>query len=129
MEEQTDSTHGWLATLRRMGVTSLSAFQTRLELFTLELAEERQRLVAALLWTAGTTFFFMLAVLLLTLAIVAACPAPSRPWVLGGFSLLYLALAGGAALGLRKRLREGIRPFSATLEELKKDVDWLRSKS
>ena len=128
-QPESESPQGILASVRRMGNTLLATLQTRLELFAVELEEEKERLLVFLLWAAAAGFFGILAVIMVTLAIAAACPSAARPYVLGGFGLLYLMLASGAALGLRKRWRERPRPFAATLEEVKKDVDWLRSQS
>lgn len=130
MDQPTSETpQGLLASLRRMGTTLLATLQTRLELFTLELEEEKDRLLLLLLGAAIACFFGFLAVIFLTLAVVAACPAAVRPYVLGGFGLLYLAGASGLALALRKRWRDRPRPFAATLEEVKKDVEALRPPS
>jgi len=65
-----------------------------------------------------------LAMLVLTLAVVA--------WQLGqivgliGLSLILLAAAGIAYWQFHKRFKQGPAPFSATLDEFKKDREWLR---
>jgi hypothetical protein len=50
------------------------------------------------------------------------------PYVLVALSVLFLALAAGAISGLRKLLAEKSTPLSETLSELKKDIQWIRSR-
>jgi uncharacterized membrane protein YqjE len=129
MAESEASSPDLLARLRRLAITLLDLLQTRVELFAVELEEEKHRLIAVLIWTAALIFFGMLAVILITFAVVAACPAPARPWVLAGFCLLYVGLAVRAGFQLRKQLRHRPAPFAGSVGELKKDAKWLRSRT
>lgn len=129
MADSEASSPDLLARVRRLGVTLLDLLQTRVELLAIELEEEKHRLIAVLIWVAALIFFGMLAVILITFAIVAACPAPARPWILAGFCLLYAGLAVRAAFQLRKQLRDRPAPFAGSVSELKKDAKWLRSRT
>ena len=129
MAEPSSKPPGLLTILRRLTATVLTTVQTRLELFALELEEERHRFLEMLLWGAATLFFAMLAVILITLAVVWACPAQARLYVLAGFCLLYLGLAVGAALALGRHFRSRPPAFASTLDQLKKDAASLRPRS
>jgi uncharacterized membrane protein YqjE len=119
---------GILASLRRIADTVLSSIHNRVELFALELEEEKHWLIKTLLWTAGTLFFGVLAITFFTLTVVLLSPDEAKRWVLIVFCVVYLGLFLGACRGLRKLLKSKSPPMSDTLSELKKDITWLRSK-
>jgi uncharacterized membrane protein YqjE len=50
-----------------------------------------------------------------------------RLYAAGGFCVLYLAGAVGAFLKVKSRLRETSLPFSDTIEEMRKDREWLQN--
>lgn len=124
-----DSPHwgGFIDPLRSFLAKFVGLLQTRLELICTELEEEKERLKESVLLAAAALFFLSLGILLLTLWVVVLFWESYRLYVLGGFALLYLAL--GLILGLLAKLKARRRPrlFSATLSELAKDRDQLRS--
>jgi len=111
-----------------MADTVLSSAYNRIELFALELEEEKHWLIKTLLWTAGTIFFGVLAVTFLTLTVILLSPDEAKRWLLIVFCVLYVGLFLGAWMGLRKLIKAKSPPMSDTLSELKKDITWLRSK-
>jgi uncharacterized membrane protein YqjE len=117
---------GFFESLRSILSVFIAILQTRLELLSTELAEERERLKVALLLAVVILFFASLGVLLLTIFVVAIFWDSHRFLVLGGFVLLYFGLALIAALILRRRALSRPRLFSATLAELHKDHERLR---
>jgi uncharacterized membrane protein YqjE len=128
MGESGPPSSGILASLRRMADTVLSSVHNRIELFALELAEEKHWLIKTLLWTAGTIFFGVLAVTFLTLTVILLSPDEAKRWILVLFCAIYIGLFLGACTGLRRLLKDKSPPMSDTLAELKKDITWLRSK-
>ena len=127
MDEKDASPPGVLETLRRLGATALGIFHNRLELFAVELQEERLRLIEALLLMgiiAALGFF--------TLALTAA-GIIILLWSRFGVAILFI-LSGVGLIGtllvvwrLRERFKD--KPFLAgTLGELKKDREWLEKK-
>lgn len=129
MDPQPKHPPGLTEALRRLGAMLLGTVQTRLELLAVEWSEERQKFLATLAWTAATLFTAMLAVIMSTLAAVALCPAKSRAVVLVLFALAYTAAAVWTASVLRRKVKERKPPFTATIGELKKDVESLRGGS
>jgi uncharacterized membrane protein YqjE len=113
-----------LTRLRRIGSTLLGVVQTRIELFGLELREEKLRLAESLIWAAGLFFFGQIALLLLTMALVLVF-REHAVLVLLLFGFVYAGMAVGCGLALRQRLKNRPSPFSGTVEELKKDREWL----
>lgn len=99
--------------------------QNRGELLLLELEEEKQRLIATAVWTATLLFLAFMGVMLLTAFIIFLFPEAYRLWAALGFSVLYL---GGAAVSLFiiKSLLKHV-PFAETIEQVRKDGEWLES--
>ena len=113
---------GLSSSLRRMLSTLLGMLQNRLELFSLELQDEREWLVGTLVWASALVFLSGCALTLITITIVLLTPAEAQRYVLVALCLVYIALAVGGAIGLRKRLNEKPPAFKDTVSELKKDI-------
>jgi uncharacterized membrane protein YqjE len=127
MEPQEQSPPGLVGSVRRVFDALLSTLKNRVELFGVELQEEKTRLIATLLWAAATIFFGLLAIIFITASVIFLCPEKARPYVLAGFTLVYVLLFFYAAICLRKELKGRSRPFSDSVSELKKDIAWIRS--
>ncbi len=127
MAEEGQARGGIFASIRRLADTFLSAVHNRVELFALELQEEKHWLIATLLWSAAAIFFGVLAILLVVALIFYVVPATGRLFVLIGFCVGFIGLAVWALAGLRRQFNQK-RPLSDTLGELEKDIAWLREK-
>jgi uncharacterized membrane protein YqjE len=106
-----------------------SALHTRLELFTTELEEERERLKRTLVLTLLLFFGLSLGFILLTIFVVAAFWQAGWVYAVGALAALYLGIGTVAGLMLRNKLLTRSGFFPATLAELVKDRDRLRSAS
>jgi uncharacterized membrane protein YqjE len=94
--------------------------ENRLQLLTVEVQEERERLLRALLLALGAAVFGLLAVLTLTAAVVVLLWPYSPLGVLFGLTLLY----GAAGVCLYWRLTGLLRNWQtlpASLDQLRKD--------
>lgn len=109
--------------LQRVAKTASGVLQNRAELASLEWQQEKARLVALLVWAGALVFLAVAGTLLLTAVIIFVCPEDWRVYVAALFTLLYLVAAVGAWVGLKKLLCE--KPFSETVNQLKKDGLWL----
>ncbi|MBK7999369.1 MAG: phage holin family protein [Verrucomicrobia bacterium] len=128
MSENEPTTEGIMASVRRMIETGLRSVQNRVELFALELQEEKAWLISTLLWAAAAVFFGGLAIIFVVVTVVYLSPENARPWVLGGFALLFVYLAVNAIVGLRRSMENKKAPMSDTIGELKKDIEWIQSR-
>ncbi len=128
MSENSPSPEGILASVRRMAETALRTVQNRIELFALELQEEKCWLISTLLWAAAAVFFCGLAIIFVVGTVVYLSPENARPWVIGGFALLFVYLAINAVVGLRRSMQNKKPPLSDTVGELKKDIEWIQSR-
>lgn len=118
---------GFLDSLKALLSTFVNLLEIRLDLISTEVEEEQERLKGAVFLGAIAFFCAGLGVVLLTLFVVAIFPEPHRLYLLGGFALLYLALGLLAGLCLRKKARSKPKLFSATLSELTKDCERMKS--
>jgi uncharacterized membrane protein YqjE len=123
------ASEGLFASLHRLADTGLAAAKTRLELFSVEIREERARFLEILSWATIAVFMGMMAVIALTATVLLLSSPAARPYVAVGFTLLYLAGAIGAGVNLRGRLRKRAMPFTETISQLHKDRLWLDSLS
>ena len=94
--------------------------ENRLELLMVEVQEERERLLHAILLALGVALFAFLAGVALTTALVVLFWSVSPVGVL----LTLTALYGGASILLYRRfsaLQQNWKSFPATLDQLRKD--------
>ena len=107
-------------TAKRFGQLILAIGENRLELLLVEVQEERERLLHALLLILGVAAFGLLATAALTGAFVVWLWVYSPVAALLGAAGLYAA----GALWLGWRLRRGLgewRHFSSSMDQLRKD--------
>lgn len=121
------TTTGLLASLRRFADTGLLALQNRIELFAIELREEKARFLELIFWASAALFLGMLAVISFTAAVLLVCPVEARPWIAGAFVLLYGGGAVAAALLVRAKIVSRTPAFAETVAQLKKDREQLVS--
>lgn len=120
MDDSQYEAGGLLATGRRMLRTLGGLAESRLELFLLELKEERVRLLDTLLLVAACLVSALMTVAMLTLTLVVIFWQEYRVAVLVLLTLGYAVGAGVSFWTLRNRLRDW-KSFAATLEQIKKD--------
>ena len=120
MEPATISFRQLAANSKQFARRLLTIGENRLELLTVEVQEERERLLHAFLLALGVAAFGLLAGLALTAAIVVLLWAWSHVAVLLALSCLY----GAAGVWLYRRLTGLLRDWqtlSASLDQLRKD--------
>jgi len=123
-----DQSGGLFGSVRRMADTCLSSVHNRVELFGLELQEEKLRLMRLLLWTGAALFASFLAITVITIAAVMCFPQDKRTVAVSAFGVFYAIMAVVLCLKLRSEIKNAPPPLADTTAELKKDLDALRSK-
>ena len=120
---------GIFSSLKNALAVFVASLQTRLELFVTELEEERERLKQTLILTL--LLFFGLGLGFILLNIFAVALFWQTGWILGigMLAAVYLAVGIVAGLALRKKILTRPGLFPATLAELRKDSDRMRSSS
>lgn len=118
---------GLFESLKTLGATLAAILQNRLELLSTDIAEERARLGSILLLALVALFCLGVGVLLLTLLVVVLFWDTHRLAALGALTALFLSAGGWIGWLARQRLRSKPRLFEASIAELAKDREHLRS--
>ena len=116
---------GLLVSLRRLGASLVAIVHSRIELAALEIEREKARVTRLLLLGIVAVFFIGLGAITATIFIIVLFWDSQRLVAIGFLTVLYLAIGVGALALVRKEGEQAKRPFSATLEELRKDRDRL----
>lgn len=122
-------TEGLLASLKSLTLTLVDVVQTRLELLSTDVAEERARLTAILISAMVALFCIGVGVVLLAMFIVVMFWESHRLLALGLLTAIFLASGVGLWSIAMHKLRSKPRLFDASISELAKDRDQLSSGS
>jgi uncharacterized membrane protein YqjE len=117
--------NGLMESLKRMTGTLLAIFQTRLELLSIEVDEERLNIRQMLLYGSIALLFFVLATILLTAFVVVVFWDSYRLQVLSGFIGLYFVAGALAWNALHRVANRKSQLFSASLAAFADDRDQL----
>jgi len=118
-----------LASVRRLGTALWEQAGLRLELFTLELAEERTRLISVLVAIAAMVICAALAIAFGGLAaLIAAWETPYRVPVALAFAGAFALVALAAGLLVRHLIGKSSPLFRHSIAEWRRDMDNLAQK-
>lgn len=117
---------GVLGSLRVLGESLVAGLQDRIELFSLELQEEKFRLIQLTLWLIAAAFAGILAVTFASLTLVYLFWESARLAVLGGLALGYTGALIAIIITLRRYIARQPTPFQATRRELGEDLTCIR---
>ncbi|WP_193087709.1 phage holin family protein [Advenella sp. FME57] len=110
------------------GFTSL--VKTRLELLSLELTEEKDRLLSVLLFGAVGLLFLHLALTVVAVLVGLLFWGTEYRYIALAVLVLVYALIGlGCLLLMKKHLGLAATPFAATIDALRDDAQALRGRS
>jgi len=129
MEPATPASAGFLHSLRALGDGLLATVQDRLELFSVELQEEKFRLIQIFVWISAAVFTGMMAIMFASLTLVYLFWASARLAVLGGLTIVYTGALVALVIALRRFIARQPRPFSATRQEIGKDRACIRNEN
>lgn len=128
-EESHAAAGGVFESLKTLSVSLVGMVHTRLELLSTDVAEEREHLIAYLVWVQVALLFFGVGVLLLAILIAVFFWESHRLMALGWLTGFFLTASAGAAWFAIHRIRTKPRLFAASLAELSKDRQQLKSES
>jgi uncharacterized membrane protein YqjE len=120
---------GLFESLKTLSASIVGIVHTRLELLSTDIAEEREHLITLLVLGLLALFCLGVGVVLLALLIVVVFWESNRLLALGGLTGLFLVTAMGLAWLAMHKARTRPRLFEASLAELAKDRQQLRSGS
>jgi len=114
--------------LRRFADSMIELLETRMEILSLEWAEERANLTRLLLVVFAILVCLQLALVFGLLFLLLVVGEQNRVAVLGIAALVLVMGAGGGALWLRFWLKRRSPMFETTIAELRKDREWIRGR-
>gem|GEM_PF-7069982 len=103
--------------------------ETRLDLFALELQEEKIRFVHIVLWLCAAVFLTAISLIMITLTIVIAVGEEHKTLAMIICSALYVIGAVVSGNKLYQSLYHAEQPFSETISQLKQDRNRFKSGS
>ncbi len=102
--------------------------RTRVELFSLEFAQERSRFLNAVLLALAASLFMLMGLLVFSVWIALLFWAGEYRYVaIASLAFGYLLIGGYFLTKLRRRLRRGGQAFAASVEVLTQDLEMLRA--
>lgn len=120
---------GLFESLKALTASLIGILHTRLELLSVDIAEEREHLITLLLLAQAALFCFGVGVVLLALLVVVAFWETHRLLALGGAGGVFLFAGAAMAWVAVHKTRTRPRLFAASLAELSKDRQHLGSGS
>lgn len=127
MESTTPVSAGFVKSLRALADGLLASAQDRLELFAVELHEEKFRLIQIIVWISAAIFAGGMALTFASITLVYLFWDSARLTVLGGLTLLYTSALVAVVVAFRRYLARQPRPFAASLQEIKQDRACIRT--
>lgn len=120
------SAGGIAESARRLGQSALGLIRTRVELFAIELQEEKLRALGHVMWLA-VALALGIAAILLAIGVLALFLWQKTGYTgLIALAVVVLGAAVAAFAWLRRKILSGPEPFASTVEEFRKDMTWLR---
>lgn len=113
------------STSRRLGAAVLGMLHSHVELFGIELQEQKSRTVSLLLFAGLALVFALLALVALSGLILILLWDNYRMQGMIGLALFYVLAGVFCALRLKAAVFDESSPFSGTLEELANDRERL----
>lgn len=120
---------GLFAALKALSANLLGIVQTRLELLSTDIAEERERIIMLLVLAVAALFSVGVGVVLLAILVVVVLWETHRLIALGGMVVFFLMVGAGIGRVAMNKLRSHPRSFEASITELAKDRQDLTSGS
>lgn len=129
MANGTSDSSGFLGSLKTLGDSLLGTVQDRLQLVSIELQEEKFRLIRIFLWISAAVFTGLMAVAFASLTLVYLFWESARFAVLCGLTAFYTIALAVIIVTFRRFLARQPKPFAATLKELGEDRECIGTKS
>ena len=127
MDTATHGPAGFVGSLRSLGDGLLAVVQDRLKLVSIEVQEEKFRLIRTFVWISAAVFAGMLTITFASLTLVYLFWETARVAVLGGLTALYAGALTVIIVAFRRYLARQPNPFAATLHEIWEDRACIRT--
>lgn len=118
-----------MGSLRSFADGLLGSVHDRIELLSIELQEEKFRLIQVFIWISALVFLAILATVFASLVLVVLFWETARVTVVCSLAGGYLLALIAVLAGFRRFLAQQPKAFAETLQELKKDRECFQKKS
>jgi uncharacterized membrane protein YqjE len=122
MEMRAPSSRGLLGSLQGLSNGLIGTVHDRLELLSIELHEEKFRLIQIFIWISAAIFTGMMAITFASITVVYLFPDESRLKAVAALAGLYTLGVILIIVGFKRYLAKQPKPFEATIHELKDDL-------
>jgi uncharacterized membrane protein YqjE len=129
MASPSPASAGLVGSLRALGDGLIASVQERLELFSVELQEEKFRLIQTFIWISAAVFTAMMALMFASLTFVYVFWESARLAVLISLTVVYSGALVAIVVAFRRYVARQPKPFAATLQEIAEDRECIRSKN
>lgn len=129
MEPQPPGPSGLTGSLRGLADGVLGSIEDRFELLSIELHEEKNRLLQLAIWISAIVTLALLAIVFASLALLVVFWETARVPVVVALAVAYAGGLGAAVSGFRRYLARQTKPFAATIAELQIDRSCIRDNS
>jgi len=129
MEPELPDSPGILGSLRILGDGFLSTLEDRIGLVSIELQEEKFRLIQTLFWISAIVFSAVMAITFASITLVYVFWESARLAVLGGLAAFYAVALVSVIVAFRRYLARQPELLGATLQELRHDRACIPKKS
>jgi uncharacterized membrane protein YqjE len=120
---------GFLGSLRSLADGLLGSVQDRLTLISIEVQEEKFRLIRTFVWISAIVFSGMMTMAFASLTVVYLFWETARLAVLGGLTALYAGAFVLILITFRRYVAHQPKPFAATLDEIGEDRACIQTES
>jgi uncharacterized membrane protein YqjE len=119
---------GITGSVKRLLESGSNFFSTKLELVGVELQEEKKRILELMIFVAAALLFAVMALTLITIGIVAKLIEKHLYEGIIVMGVLYFLLAAILYFLAQKKVQTATKVFQTTVEELKKDTEWVKTR-
>ena len=127
MESSPPVSPGFIAALGKLGDGLLGGIKTRIELLSVELQEEKFRLIQTFVWISAAVFTGVMAITFASLSLVYLFWETARLGVLIALTVAYTVALLALIAAFRRFIARQPKPFAATLAELETDRACIRN--
>lgn len=119
-------TEGFLAHIRQLGASLLGHVATRFELLSIEVQEEKARLIRLAMSAAVVSALFIVSVVMVAILVMAIYwDTPNRVAAACWLAGIFAALTVGGGFYISSQLQRSTTLFATSASELRRDVDAL----
>lgn len=119
---------GITGSIKRLLESASNFFSSKLELVGVELQEEKKRILELLIFVGAALLFAVMALTLITIGIVAKLIEKNLyEWIII-IGVLYFLIGAVLYFLAQKKLQNATKVFQTTVDELKKDAEWVKTR-